>query len=139
MGEKLLLTNNPLVLNNPGGLPVRPVTKNGIQAVIEAALDLAQSGYRLISTPLPPNVPLIRAPYRSLLLERQEGRYDARGIIALEKAAQTAAKLIASAYKESPALDAAFIDREILLRTFREWEMEIQGTTWPLDQPPVGR
>lgn len=125
MGEKLLLTNNPLVLGQPGGLPVRPVAATGVQAVIEAALKLAQSGYRLISAPLPPNVPLIRAPYRSLLMERQERRYDARGIIALEKAGQTAARLGTAAYEEGPARDAAFIDREILIRTFRECGMEI--------------
>lgn len=125
MGEKLLLTNNPLIIDNPGGIAVRPVKENGLSAVIEAALDLVQSGYRLISAPLPPNVPLIRAPYRSLLLERQNRRYDVRGIIALEKAGQTAAKLGSADYGERQALDSAFIDREVLARTFRECGLEM--------------
>lgn len=124
MGEMLLLTNNPLVLENPGGLPVRPVADSGVQAVIEAALALAQSGYRLISTPLPPNLPLIRAPYRSLLLERQQRQYDVQSILALEKAGQAAARLGVSTYGDGPAMDSAFIDRELLLRTFRECGLE---------------
>ena len=127
MGEKLLLTNNPLVLDDPGGLPVRPVAESGLRAVIDAALELVQSGYRLISTPLPPNVPLIRAPYRTLLLERHERQYDAQSILALEKAGQTADKLGASTYGDGPALDSAFIDRELLQRTFRECEIEIDA------------
>ena len=125
MRELLLLTNNPLVLDEPGNTPVRPVPDRGLSAVLGAALELVQSGYRLVSTPLPPNVPLIRAPYRSLLLEKQDRQYDAQGIIALEKADQTVAKLGASTYGEGPALDSAFIDREILLRTFRECGREI--------------
>lgn len=125
MGEKLLLTNNPLVLDNPGQVPVQPVAERGLQAVIESALNLVQSGYRLVSTPLPPNLPLIRAPYRSLLLERQERRYDAQSILALTKAEQTAAKLGLSEYGEQQALDSAFIDREILQRTFRECGLEM--------------
>lgn len=120
MGELLLLTNNPLVLEKPGTTPVKAVEGKGLAAVFETAMALVQSGYRLISTPLPPNVPLIRAPYRSLLLERNERKYDARSILALEKAGQTVAKLGSSVYEESQALDSAFIDREILLRAFRE-------------------
>jgi hypothetical protein len=120
VGELLLLTNNPLLLEEPGNTPVRPVPVRGLPAVLRAALELVQSGYRLLSTPLPPNVPLIRAPYRSLLLERQDRQYDVRGIMALEKAGRTAASLGSSTYGEGPALDSAFIDREILLRTFRE-------------------
>ena len=120
MGELLLLTNNPLVLDQPGDTPVQTVEEPGLAAVLRTALDLVQSGYRLISTPLPPNVPLIRAPYRSLLLRRHERQYDVQSIMALEKAGRTAAKLGASNYEERSALDSAFIDREILRRTFRE-------------------
>ena len=120
MDELLLLTNNPLVLESPGRAPVRAVKEHGLAAVLQMALELTQSGYRLVSAPLPPNVPLIRAPYRSLLLRRHDRRYDAQGIVALEKAGRTAAALGASAYAERPAQDAAFIDRELLRRTLRE-------------------
>lgn len=125
MGELLLLTNNPLLLEEPGNTPVRPVPDRGLPAVLRVALELVQSGYRLVSTPLPPNVPLIRAPYRSLLLERHNCQYDAQGIMALEKAGQTAAALGTATYGEGPARDSAFIDREILRRTFRECGCEM--------------
>ena len=120
MGELLLLTNNPLVLDQPGDTPVQAVEEPGLAAVLRTALELVQSGYRLVSTPLPPNVPLIRAPYRSLLLRRHECQYDVQSILALERAGQTAAKLGSVTYEDGPALDSAFIDREILKRTFRE-------------------
>lgn len=124
MGELLLLTNNPLVLDQPGDTPVRAVDEHGLAAVLRTALELVQSGYRLISTPLPPNVPLIRAPYRSLLLRRHDRQYDVQSILALERAGQTAAKLGTATYEDGPAKDSAFIDQEILMRTFREVGLE---------------
>ncbi len=123
--ELLLLTNNPLVLEHPGAIPIRAVEDKGLAAVLQAALELTQAGYQLVSTPLPPNVPLIRAPYRSLLLRRHDHQYDAQGILALEKAVHAVAKLGATDYQEGPALDSARIDREILLRTFRECGYEL--------------
>lgn len=135
MGEMLILTNNPLVLESRWIAPVEAVERLGLAAVLEAALEMTQSGCELVSTPLPPNVPLIRAPYRSLLLRRRGRRYDARGILALEKAGRAAASLGASDYGERPARDAAVIDREILLRTFRECGYDAPED--PAAKPPL--
>lgn len=120
MKEQLLLTNNPLVNQEEDGLTVRRVDGLGLNAVFEVALELVQSGYKLVSAPLPPNVPLIRAPYRSLILEKNCRQYDAVGIRELARADERARTLERPIYNEQTARDAAFIDREILKRSLRE-------------------
>ncbi len=114
MPAKIILTNNPLVINEPGDLPVQAVTGRGLEALYLAALDLVQSGHKLLSTPLPPNLPLMRAPYRSLVLDKSKTKYDAAGIIALEKARERISLAGQGAYSEKQALDAAFIYRDLL-------------------------
>ena len=120
MSDQLLLTNNPLVVQEEGGPTVRQVEGLGLNAVFEAALELVLSGYKLVSAPLPPNVPLIRAPYRSLILEKNSRQYDAEGIRMLTKAGERARTLERPIFNEKNAQDAAFIDREILHRALSE-------------------
>ena len=91
-----------------------------MDAVFEAALELTQSGFKLLSAPLPPNVPLIRAPYRSLILVENSRQYDAEGIKALEKAKERLAVLGASPLNDRQAQDAAFIDKDLLLKSLGE-------------------
>ncbi|MDR1920890.1 MAG: GrdX family protein [Candidatus Adiutrix sp.] len=124
MGEGLILTNNPLAVGQAdemeGHWAVRTVEGVGLAVVLEAALELVQAGWRLVSAPLPPNVPLIRAPYRSLILEKGRGRYDAEGIKMLEKAREKLQSLGSSALSGRVARDAAFIDRQLLLKAIQE-------------------
>lgn len=121
--QKIILTNNPLVAENGDELPeIRRVPASGLEAVLLSALEMTQSGYKLISAPLPPNVPLIRAPCRSLLLAENSRQYDAEGIRALEKALE---KVRLLNHNRPPAgaeqsRDAAFIDRELLRKALGE-------------------
>lgn len=122
--QKIILTNNPLLMENESDLPeIRRVDSLGLEPVLLTALELSQSGYKLISAPLPPNVPLIRAPYRSLLLNGNSRRYDAEGIKALEKALEKARLLNSDRPPPGPdqARDAAFIDRELLRKALSEY------------------
>jgi hypothetical protein len=118
MAEQLILSNNPLVLEEFS--TVRAVTEPGLEAVFQEALALTQAGYRLVSAPLPPNVPLIRAPFRSLILEKSDQELDREGIRHLERARERAQVLGRSVLTDRQARDAAFIDREILLRALSE-------------------
>lgn len=93
--------------------------------VLTRAEKLLQEGYRLVSAPLPPNIPLMRAPYRSLLVQRDVRRYDVVGLKALTKAMErmeTQRAIDASAGPGSDA-DFALIDEELLLRTLRDHKL----------------
>jgi len=120
MTAKIILSNNPLVIKEPNEYQVEAVCGREQEAVYSAALNLLQSGHKLLSAPLPPNVPLMRAPYRSLVLEKSNRQYDPEGILAVEKARERVGVVGVGAYTEKQALDAAFIDQELLKRTIRE-------------------
>mgnify|MGYP003623405534 CR=1 FL=1 len=120
---QIILTNNPLLLeSNPEGTELCGVTETGLEAVLQKGLELAQSGYKLISAPLPPNVPLIRAPYRSLVLIKNSRQYDSMGIKALEKALERVRLLNAdrAPMGSDQADDSAYIDRDLLKRALSE-------------------
>lgn len=91
-------------------------------AVLSRTEELLQEGYRLVSAPLPPNIPLMRAPYRSLLLERADRRYDTTGLTALAKARERMEAQRAIDESAGPGTDDDFalIDEELLRRTLRD-------------------
>lgn len=95
--------------------------------VMERTLVLLQESYRLVSTPLPPNVPMMRAPFRSLLIERSAEKYDIPGIEALEKARKTMARQRAitsedmSTEPDEKSEDFAQIDATYLERAMRDY------------------
>ena len=90
--------------------------------VMNKTEELLQSGRCLVSVPLPPNIPLMRAPYRSLLLMRGERQYDAQGLIAIAKARETLTIQRAIDEDAGPGRseDFAFIDEDLLLRAMRD-------------------
>jgi hypothetical protein len=101
--------------------------------VLTRAEDLLQDGRRLLSAPLPPNVPLMRAPFRSLLVEkiafpgeksRKSRKYDVEGLKALDKAMERVLTQRKNWVPPSGAPEAeddfAMIDVELLLRALRE-------------------
>ena len=83
---------------------------------------LLQSGYRLVSAPLPPNIPLMRAPYRSLLVEKADKCYDTHGLISVEKARERliTQRAIDESFLPGTEDDFALIDTNLLLRTLRD-------------------
>ena len=60
--------------------------EGGVEAIYATLEEMLQSGYTLITSPLPPNVPLIRSPVRSVIVEKARRQYDAPGLVVLEKA-----------------------------------------------------
>lgn len=120
MSNLLILTNNYLVAEDKSLPAIKWTDELGLDAIFQQALVLVQSGYELISAPLPPNVPLTRAPHRSLVFRESSNQYDVAGIIALEKANERLVVLGSSGLTGEQAEDAAFIDRELLRRALDE-------------------
>lgn len=133
-----IVTNNPrLTADIAAGLGV--VFVHSVQGsqldVIDRAEALLQEGRRLVSAPLPPNIPLMRAPYRSLLLAKAERRYDVEGLRALEKARERLALQRSIDEDAGPGRseDFAMIDEDLLRRALRDHRLgkELAG-----DGPP---
>ena len=122
-----VVTNNPEVrrlLGTAGeGVHVRFVPGTPLDVFDEAAL-LLQQGYRLVSAPLPPNIPMMRAPWRSLLVERADRQYDVPGLLALEKARATLAAQRAVDAPEDRVGDFARMDVELLRRAHGDARIE---------------
>ena len=88
MTERILriVTNNPWIERN-AAVPCEITLVEGDPfAALDKAEELLQQGWKLVSAPLPPNVPIMRGPYRSLVIEKNDRQYDKEGLIALHKA-----------------------------------------------------
>jgi hypothetical protein len=110
-----IVTNNPYLIQDEE-MPLEVYYTEGTPLdVLDEIEMLLQQGFRLLSAPLPPNVPLMRAPYRSLILAVSDLRYDIDGIEAIRKAK---ARLdIERTVRVAPkASDFAELDRIMLLQ-----------------------
>jgi hypothetical protein len=121
MAEKILqiVTNNPEIYWSPE-MPYGVVSVEGDPIdVLDRTEELLQHGWRLLSAPLPPNVPILRGPYRSLVIEESDRQYDKEGMIAIEKARER--YLIERKRNcQEPQEDFALIDRQMLQRALRD-------------------
>ncbi|HPX03018.1 MAG TPA: GrdX family protein [Synergistaceae bacterium] len=121
MAEKILqiVTNNPEIYWSPE-MPYGVVSVEGDPIdVLDRTEELLQHGWRLLSAPLPPNVPIMRGPYRSLVIEESDRQYDKEGMIAIEKARER--YLIERKRNcQEPQEDFALIDRQMLQRALRD-------------------
>lgn len=125
LGHLEIVTNNPRLTADfaagHGIVRIEAVEGSPLD-VLSRTEELLQGGYRLVSAPLPPNIPLMRAPYRSLLVERADRRYDVAGLTALSKARERMETQRAIDSCTGPGTDADFalIDEELLLRALRD-------------------
>ncbi|MDR1581565.1 MAG: GrdX family protein [Synergistaceae bacterium] len=114
-----VVTNNPEAERLCEGREIAVVQIDGMPLdVLDKAEALLQSAWKLVSAPLPPNIPMMRAPYRSLLLERNERRYDSAGILSIAAArerftAQSTGERASAAREDFAAIDAAFLERAL--------------------------
>ena len=126
----LAVTNNPLVLSGKD-LPVEVSPAEGdALAVLSAAEDLLTRGYSLVSAPLPPNVPMMRCRWRSLLLRTSEDGTDVEGLRMIGKARERLT-LQARAPGGLASDDYAALDREYLERGLRDLSI-LEGLEEPV-------
>ncbi len=116
--EYVILTNNGSIGADIQGVAVTHVA-DGIEAIYDAISDLLQNGYALVSSPLPANVPLIRSPIRSVILEKAPRRYDAQGLMILEKA-RARTDILGVIDEVRIRSDLELIDKDQLLRAIRQ-------------------
>ena len=83
--EYLILSNNSTLGPEAYGLAVKHVPGD-VEAMYDAISEHLQNGYTLVSSPLPANVPLIRSPVRSVIVQKADRRFDVPGLLALERA-----------------------------------------------------
>lgn len=118
--QLLALTNNPAVRDSEK-ISCEVLFLNGSPLdVLNRAEELLQRNARLLSAPLPPNVPTMRGPYRTIFLEKNcSKQYDAAGLISVAKARKRyeAARKVA-VYEEDP--DFADIDLSFAIRVLRD-------------------
>ena len=112
--EYLILTNNRCLGAEAHGWPVKHVP-GGVEAIYDAVSEHLQNGYALVSSPLPANVPLIRSPIRSIILGKADRRYDAQGLLTLEKA-RDRTMVLGVSNDERTRADLEFIDKDQLAR-----------------------
>lgn len=114
-----IITNNTLVreqLKNRFDVAFVSGEAESVFAEIEQAL---QSGWQLLTAPLPPNVPLIRSSIRTVILKRAERQYDAYGLGFLAKAQERTATL-AKAHRPEQRGDLEHIDWTFVQRSLLE-------------------
>ena len=126
----LAVTNNPLVLSGKD-LPVEVAAAEGdALAVLAAAEDLLTRGYSLVSAPLPPNVPMMRCRWRSLLLKSSEGGTDIEGLRMIGKARERLTLQVRTPGGLASD-DYAALDREYLERGLRDLSI-LEGMEEPV-------
>lgn len=114
-----IVTNNATLLADAGlSLALRPVA-GGLEAIYDTVSEMLQSGYRLISSPLPANVPLIRSPVRSIIVEKADKRFDVQGLLTLERARERT-MVLGSNDDARVRGDLETIDRDQLFRAMAQ-------------------
>lgn len=113
-----ILSNNRTLCSEVRGIAVTRIC-GGIEAIYEAVGNSLQNGCSLVSAPLPANVPLIRSPVRSIIVQKSARKYDASGLMMLEKAKERSA-VLGTIDNALTRADLEYIDKDHLLRTIAQ-------------------
>lgn len=115
-----IVTNNPWIEKGPA-VPHEIILIEGTPMdTLDKTEELLQQGWKLVSAPLPPNVPIMRGPYRSLIIEENDRQYDKDGLIALHKARERYRMEREHHNLPAPGEDFGIIDRQMLQRSLRD-------------------
>lgn len=118
--ELRIVTNNSWIETGPA-VPHEIVFVEGTpMEVLDKTEDMLQQGWKLVSAPLPSNVPIMRGPYRSLVVEKNDRQYDRDGLISLGKARERYRMERENHNLPEPGEDFGVIDRQMLQRTLRD-------------------
>lgn len=93
--------------------------KGGPEAVYTRLEALLKSGHRLISSPLPVNVPLIRSFVRSVIIEKSEISCDYEGLMLVKSAARRS-EILGINREQRVRADLEMIDMDQLAHAIRD-------------------
>lgn len=115
-----IVTNNPWI-ERSAAVPYEITLVEGDPfAALDKTEELLQEGWKLVSVPLPPNVPIMRGPFRSLVVEKNDRRYDKDGLLAIHKARERYKIERNHPILHEPNEDFGIIDRQMLQRSLRD-------------------
>lgn len=118
--EMRIITNNPWIETN-AAVPHEIILVEGTPIeTLDKTEEMLQQGWKLVSAPLPPNVPIMRGPYRSLAVEKNDRQYDKDGLISIAKAKERYIFERTNHNLPEPSEDFGIIDRQMLQRTLRD-------------------
>lgn len=119
--ELRIVTNNPWIEKGPA-VPHEIILIDGTPLdTLDKTEELLQQGWKLVSAPLPPNVPIMRGPYRSLIVAKNDCQYDKEGLVALAKARERYKMERKGHSLPAPGEDFGVIDRQMLHRSLRDF------------------
>lgn len=81
-----IITNNTVVRQRLAQKYSVDFVEGDAVQVFDSLEQCLQTGWKLLTVPLPPNVPLIRSPIRTLVLQSHGQSYDVPGLQCLAKA-----------------------------------------------------
>lgn len=126
-----IITNNSLLssatIETQNAIYTLEKTTGELDAIYAAVMHKLQNGHKLVSSPLPANVPLIRSPIRSIILKHHAKQYDKDGLLMLIKA-QERTKTLGITNNPELRNDLEIIDADQLKRALNQLEM-IEGMT----------
>lgn len=119
-----IITNNPDVATFYGHEhDVRFMEDASVDSVYDAIEALLQKHFTLVTMPLPANVPIIRSPMRSVILEKSVERVHGEGLVLMLNARERT-KTLCQGYEHnlSDNADLCMIDLDQLKRAFMQIE-----------------
>ena len=135
MDSLTLVTNNREAASLAGGGMETVMVSGSPIDVLNRVCEMLRNSYRLISAPLPPNVPMMRSPFRSLLIMPSEKRCDVLGIEAVLRAIDVMERQREiSMFADEDAeiiFDYAMIDVQYVKRAVQEYALLCEESeTW---------
>lgn len=73
MKNTMIITNNPIVADKYENVLF---VHSSVEETLIKVRDLVHEGYELISHPLPASLRMMFSPYRSVIMERRDGKVD---------------------------------------------------------------
>jgi len=119
-----IITNNPEIAHFYGKeYDIRFMEDTSVYDVYDAIEILLQKHFVLITMPLPANVPIIRSPVRTVVLEKSVTRVDGEGLVLIGNARERTMTLC-KGYEQrtTDVKDLRMIDLDQIKRAFMQIE-----------------
>jgi len=119
-----IITNNPDLANFYGTEhDIRLLEDASVNAVYDAIETALQDHFELVTMPLPANVPTIRSPIRSVVLEKSTKRVHGEGLVYLSAARERTHTLAQGpGHRPIDTPDLRMIDLDQIKRAFMQIE-----------------